>query len=153
MNGTEQMRHLPDVEVYAGAVTGMPAVPLGRVARFELKAVPEAASRARGLVEAMFISWACRHLIPDGQLIASELISNTTAVTPGEVVWLLLAHGRDAAWIGVWDSSPVPPQKRLRGPYSESGRGLHIVAAIADEDGAFPVAEPRGKIAWARLKI
>jgi hypothetical protein len=145
------MRPMPEAQVHEGAVTGMPHV--GRVARFELRAVPEAASRARGLVEAMFINGACRHLIEDGQLITSELVGNTTAVTPGEVVWLLLAQGRDAVWIGVWDSSPVLPRKRACEPYSESGRGLHIVAAIADEHGAFPVAEPQGKITWARLKI
>ena len=144
---------MSEVEVYVDAVTGLPTAPVVRASRFELRAVPEAASRARGLVEAVFISWACGHLVEDGQLIASELVSNTTAVTPGEVVWLLLAQGRDTVWIGVWDSSSVLPKKRACEPHSESGRGMHIVAAIADEDGAFPVAEPQGKITWARLTI
>ncbi|MGH3387451.1 MAG: ATP-binding protein [Actinomadura sp.] len=104
-------------------------------------------------MEATFSSWAFRHLIPDGKLIASELVSNAITATPGGAIWLLLAHERDAMWICVWDSSPVLPEKRACKPHSESGRGLHIVAAIADDNGAFPVADPKGKITWARLKI
>jgi anti-sigma regulatory factor (Ser/Thr protein kinase) len=134
------------------AMTANTASPIRQAARFRLTATPVAASQARGLVEATFIDWAFRHLIPDGQLIASELVSNSITATPGGIIWLLLAHERDAVWICVWDSSPVLPQIRPCEPDSESGRGLHIVAAIADENGAFPVAEPQGKIAWTRLK-
>jgi hypothetical protein len=49
-------------------------------------------------VEATFGSWALRHLIPDGKLIASDLVGNVTAVTPG-IVWLLLACEWGAVWI------------------------------------------------------
>lgn len=135
-----------------GAVTAKPTVPVGWDARFKLKAVPEAATRARALVEETLTGWASRHLVPDAQLIASELVTNSIVVTPGEDLWLLLTRERNAVWICVWDSSPVLPEKRTCEPHAESGRGMHIVAAVAAADGAFPVAEPRGKLTWARLK-
>jgi hypothetical protein len=133
-------------------MTAEPPVPVGRDARFTLKAVPEAAARARALVEETLTDWGFYQLVPDAQLIASELMSNSIMVTPGEDLWLLLRCERNAVWVCVWDSSPVLPEKRAFKPHAESGRGMHIVAAVAAADGAFPVAEPRGKLTWARME-
>jgi anti-sigma regulatory factor (Ser/Thr protein kinase) len=121
--------------------------------RLKIKAVPEAASQARMFVEVAFTRWALYRLIEDAKLIVSELISNSVVVTPGDDVWVLLTQGRDAVWICVWDSSPVLPEVRACDPESEGGRGLRIVAAVADGNGAFRLGDPRGKITWARLKI
>lgn len=136
-----------------GATAANTTINIKRDARFRLKAVPEAAAEARTFVAETFVGWALHHLISDGKLIVSELISNSVVATPDDDVWLLVTQERDAVWICVWDSSPVLPELRACELDSEAGRGLHIVAAIADENGAFRVAEPEGKITWARLKI
>ncbi|MGH3390382.1 MAG: ATP-binding protein, partial [Actinomadura sp.] len=111
------------------------------------------ASEARMFVAETFADWALHERIENAELIVSELISNCIPVTPGRDVWVLLVRDRAAAWICVWDSSPVLPRIRVCGLDSESGRGLRIVAAVADANGAFRVAEPKGKITWARLTI
>jgi anti-sigma regulatory factor (Ser/Thr protein kinase) len=133
-------------------VTAIPTVRGERDARFRLKAVPEAAAQARALVEATLIDWRFHSLIEDAKLLVSELASNSIAATPGEELWLLLALQRSHVWICVWDSSPILPPKPAHRPESETGRGLRIVAAVADDNGAFLVAEPAGKIVWTRLK-
>jgi anti-sigma regulatory factor (Ser/Thr protein kinase) len=124
-----------------------------RDVRLKIKAVPEAASKARAYAETMLTGWALRHLIEDAKLIVSELISNAVVATPDRDIWVLLVREHDGVWICVWDSSPELPEVRAYEPDAESGRGLHIVAAIAAENGAFRVAEPKGKLTWARLTI
>jgi len=119
--------------------------------RFALTATPDAPSRARALVEATFVRWELRHLIPDAQLVTSELVTNATIATPGVGIRLLLAREPGAVLIGVWDASPIMPKKRPYGPDSTSGWGLHIVSAIADHTDSFRVSEPSGKITWAQL--
>lgn len=119
--------------------------------RFALTATRDAPSQARALVEATFIRWEFRQLIPDAKLITSELVTNASVATPGAGIWLLLAREPGVVLIGVWDSSPIMPKKRPYGPNSTSGWGLHIVAAIADHTDTFRVSEPRGKITWAQL--
>jgi hypothetical protein len=136
-----------------GATTANTTVHIAEDARRRLKAIPESAAEARFFVAETFIRWELRELIEDAKLIVSELVGNCVPVTPGEDVWVLLARERDAVWVCVWDSSPVLPQLQAYGLESESGRGLHIVAALAPENGAFQVAEPKGKITWARLTI
>ncbi|MGH3389948.1 MAG: ATP-binding protein [Actinomadura sp.] len=116
-----------------------------------MRAVPEAVAEARSLVEATLVSWAFHHLIPDAKLIVSELASNSIPAAPGAEIWLLFTHERDAVWLCVWDPSPVLPEVRVCAPDAESGRGLRIVAAVSDDNGAFQVSTPKGKITWARL--
>jgi anti-sigma regulatory factor (Ser/Thr protein kinase) len=136
-----------------GATAAKTRVPIKGETRFRLTAVPEAAAEARTLVDETLIGWALHFLIEDAKLIVSELVANSIAATPGGEIGLLLTRERNALWICVRDSSPALPEMRACAPDSESGRGLHIVAAIAEENGAFRVVEPQGKITWARLKI
>jgi anti-sigma regulatory factor (Ser/Thr protein kinase) len=117
-----------------------------RDARLKIEVVPEAAAEARTFVEETLTRWALRPLIEDAKLIVSELIGNSVMVTPGAEIWALLSQERDALWICVWDSCPILPEVRACDPYAESGRGMRIVAALADENGAFRVARPQGKI-------
>ena len=136
-----------------GAATAKAIVHMVGDDRLKLKAVPEAASQARVFVGDTFIRWELHELVEDAKLIVSELVGNCVPVTPGEDVWVLLAREQGAVWICVWDSSPVLPRMQPYGLESESGRGLRIVAALADGNGAFRVAEPKGKVTWARLTI
>ncbi|MGW1668809.1 ATP-binding protein [Streptomyces sp. NPDC002324] len=86
------------------------------------------------------------------QLVASELVTNSLVHTRDSVaVRLLRADGR--LRLSVWDSSPCPPRERLGpGLDAESGRGLWLSRACADEWGHYLVVNGRrsggGKEVW-----
>jgi len=90
--------------------------------------------------------------IDDVILVASELVSN--AVRHGSPV---AARKIDVTWdfesggviVRVEDGSERQPQPRRPGARQPDGRGLAIVAAIADSWGV--EATPRGKRVWARV--
>lgn len=127
--------------------------PEKRLARFSLDAEFKAASEGRALVAATLVDWSLRHLMDDAKLIASELISNAVEFTSSSDIKLILSQEDGAFTIGVWDTSPNAPYLGACDPYGESGRGLHIVAALAEEHGFHPVAEPKGKLVWARVNV
>ena len=122
-------------------------------AEFRVEGRPESVAEIRALVTATLTGWSLEHLIPDGRLIASELGTNAIEATPGQDVRLLPRHEGTSISIGVWDSSNERPIAGSGDVLATSGRGLLIVADIADEHGCRPVDNPRGKIVWARLKI
>ena len=68
--------------------------------------------------------WRC-HLIQDAKLIVSELASNSIAATPGEDVWLLLAHGAGAG-CGSAYGTPTRPAAETR---LQAGVGVRTWAA------------------------
>jgi anti-sigma regulatory factor (Ser/Thr protein kinase) len=83
-------------------------------------------------------------------LVASELVSNTVlhAQTGGEVrLWA--ASPATAVRLEVEDSSPVMPTARPSSPSSPNGRGIHLVASLADSWGVEPTAH--GKRVWAEF--
>jgi hypothetical protein len=88
--------------------------------------------------------------------VVSELVTNSLAGTAGPVaVRLLCAGGR--LRIGVRDSSPEPPRASPAGLDAESGRGLWLVGACADDwghDGAVTGGLPGvdGKEVWAEWR-
>lgn len=87
-------------------------------------------------------------------LIASELVSNAIAHTPDApgtplgVTWEL---DPEAVTVGVSDPSPVLPSMRSAGVSAPDGRGLQIVAAVAEGWGVAP--NPVGKRVWARVQV
>ncbi|WP_141584339.1 ATP-binding protein [Actinomadura sp. WMMA1423] len=119
---------------------------------------------ARTLTMARLRKWGCAHISDDAFLIASELITNAVAATPGEEIRYQCSLDVAGVLIAVWDASPTKPRVR---PLVEltldtldvsedhwddnGGRGLPIVAALATECGYSP--DPAGgKWVWARLK-
>ncbi|GAA2105765.1 ATP-binding protein [Actinomadura alba] len=119
--------------------------------KFRLDAIPENVRVARELADVVLLGWALRHLMEPARLIVSELFTNALDATPGGDVFLLFAREAASVSIGLWDSSPAMPIAGACDPGDESGRGLHIVAALADDHGAYPVRRPNGKLVWARL--
>lgn len=131
------------------------AVPAVRPeARFKLKATPENVRIARELVDITLISWALNFLSDPAKLIVSELFTNAMEHGESSVgdVWLLLTHEGERVAIGVWDSNPQMPEMGSCDLFGESGRGLYLVASLADTHGSYRVENPQGKIVWARLK-
>lgn len=119
---------------------------------------------ARTFTRTRLREWGYSHISDDAFLIASELITNAAAATPGQEIRLQFSRDVAGVVIAVWDAAPSHPQAR---PVVEmtldtldvseehwddnGGWGLSIVASVATECGHCP--DPSGgKWVWARLK-
>lgn len=85
----------------------------------------------------------------DTETVASELVSNAVEHANGEYVEFWLATTRETIIVHVADASTAPPQLKEPDWFAESGRGLNIVAALADNYGWY--AEGTGKVVWAEM--
>lgn len=125
--------------------------------RMTMPASATAPRLARVLLERRLRKWGYLHILPDAQLIASELITNAMDADPGRQIELACRWGPDAIVVEVWDSSPKLPALTAPTELSPDGRGLHIVQALAAGWGHRPGAIDQvtgrscGKWVWARL--
>ena len=90
----------------------------------------------------------------DVVLVASELIGNAlvhTGISAHADLAVSWEVDVDAVTVAVRDNSPRLPQRRATGETEISGRGLTIVAAIADEWGVRRSGQ--GKQVWARVPV
>jgi anti-sigma regulatory factor (Ser/Thr protein kinase) len=100
--------------------------------------------------------WGLRHLADDAALIVSELVTN--AVDASEIlpdrppVTLRLLATELSLVIEVWDHSPLDLEPREAVADDECGRGLTVVAALADRWGCERTARRR-KVVWAMLSL
>lgn len=90
-------------------------------------------------------------LLDDAALVLSELVTNAlraggTTVTVQLQVW----PGR--LRVAVSDTAPGRPQVRHPGTHDTSGRGLQVVAALADDWGVIEL-DDGGKQVWAELAL
>jgi anti-sigma regulatory factor (Ser/Thr protein kinase) len=85
-------------------------------------------------------------VVEDMELAATELVTN--AVNAG-AHWIAveLVVLPPSTQVDVTDDAPELPQPQDPNEGDTHGRGLQIVAAIADEWGYYP--QPRGKTVWA----
>ncbi|MEV8334921.1 ATP-binding protein [Streptomyces niveus] len=128
--------------------TNPPSVQRERFYRRERRSVPA----ARQFVREAVIDWGVCDRMDDVLLCVSELATNALVhgVPPGRgyrLQLLLLADG--VFRIEVHDSGDGRPS--VREPYGESGRGLMLVAALADKWGVGE-RDP-GKIVWCEFVI
>ena len=86
----------------------------------------------------------------DAQLVVSELATNAVihARSPFSVS---VGYNGSAIRISVHDWNPRLPMLRHGGPAANSGRGLHLVGALARAWGVEPSAD--GKTVWAELPL
>jgi anti-sigma regulatory factor (Ser/Thr protein kinase) len=106
-------------------------------------------AEARHFVAGHLAAHGCEDVVPDAALIVSELATNAL-VHAGTGFSVTVDVGDDAVLLRVADGSahlPVPGEFGLAEP---GGRGLGIVAALAETWGVTP--EPDGgKSVWATL--
>ncbi|MFH9980120.1 ATP-binding protein [Streptomyces sp. NPDC017179] len=93
----------------------------------------------------------------DGAVLATdELFANAVkhaGTDPDDTVTVTVEGSAHALRVTVADSSPVLPRPRPADATAESGRGLAIVAALADDWGMFPPEPGRpGKRVWFTLR-
>lgn len=103
--------------------------------------------------------WLHRHLdalglpagvLADVELVASELVANAFlhARAPRSL-WLQPLPGR--LRVTVCDGDSRPPRPRVAGLTETRGRGLRVVAALAQQWGTS--VTPGGKAVWAELAV
>ncbi|MGW0811140.1 ATP-binding protein [Nonomuraea sp. NPDC002799] len=111
-----------------------------------LPSVPSGVGKARSLIRAELTGWGQERVIDDCLLIVSELVTN--AVRYGGSAYALRLENRDGRIYGeVFDPGDGRPCQCPPDLDATSGRGLQIVAAVADDWGV-TAATNGGKVVW-----
>ncbi|MFF9489872.1 ATP-binding protein [Streptomyces sp. NPDC014676] len=119
-----------------------------------LPATPAAASEARRQVVDAIAAWDSglgAEVVETAELLVSELITNAVQYAGAGSVSLAVCLDAAVLRIEVCNTSPVLPQPALPNVDSEGGRGLFLVAALADRYHAEPTET--GKRCWAEIGL
>ena len=119
------------------------------IARIDLPPVASSVPLARRLVRDVLRTWNAPQDRTDAELLVTELVANVVDHAGGDVLTLELALA--GAWlrIGVVDGSAVMPVIRELSHTAERGRGMRLVAEIAERWGAED--HDGGKRVWFEL--
>jgi GAF domain-containing protein/anti-sigma regulatory factor (Ser/Thr protein kinase) len=118
-----------------------------QVADWDLEADPAAVSRARANVARQLAVWGLEELDFLAELVVSELVTN--AIRYGRPpIRLRLIHDRTLL-CEVSDAGSTTPHLRRARVFDEGGRGLLLVAQLAERWGTRHAR--RGKTVWAEL--
>jgi anti-sigma regulatory factor (Ser/Thr protein kinase) len=152
-NGIDGTSDPPPAQA-AGA--GQAARPDGDAIRTELPADLASARQARAAVRQALAAWHMDRLSGDAELLASELVANAAEHGDGKPINLALRRhaepdGRPGITCEVTDTSPAMPRRSEPGPDAERGRGLALVAALAQSSGVR--ASQGGKTTWFTLAL
>lgn len=106
----------------------------------------------RGQARLAMRSWSLLdEVVVTATLLASELATNALVHGRGQVE-LRLRLTRDRLVLEAVDAGRYMPRRRRRaGEDDEGGRGLHLVATLADRWGSR--ATDDGKVVWAELDL
>ncbi|WP_243640177.1 SpoIIE family protein phosphatase [Streptacidiphilus pinicola] len=119
------------------------------VARWPVPLEAAAVSRVRTEVGARLAAWGLGELTGTVELLVSELVTNAIRHATGPVELRLL---RDRGLIcEVADGSSVSPRLRRARSEDEGGRGLFLVAQLAERWGT-RFTSGGGKVIWAEVK-
>ncbi|MDX2600013.1 SpoIIE family protein phosphatase [Streptomyces caniscabiei] len=123
------------------------ALGASQVATWDLAAEPAAVARARAHVTRQLRDWGLAELEFTAELVVSELVTNAIRYGRPPVRLRLI---RDRTLIcEVSDSGGTTPHLRRARGYDEGGRGLLLVAQLAEHWGTRRAR--RGKTVWAEL--
>ncbi|MEV6983131.1 ATP-binding protein [Sphaerisporangium sp. NPDC051017] len=113
---------------------------------------PAVLSKVRGMVHEALITWNLTRIAEDVVLAVDELVGN--AVTHGAPpIRLSLWAGTGEFCVRVTDHGPGRPRRLDLADDAVHGRGLAIVAALADDYGVTPTPDGTGKTVWARWRF
>ncbi|MFG2356767.1 ATP-binding protein [Streptomyces sp. NPDC048521] len=119
-----------------------------------LPATPAAATAARHQAVSAIAGWDAglgTEVVHTAKLLVSELVTNAVQYSGTTSVSLAVCLDGTVLRIEVCDASPVLPQPALPDADSEGGRGLFLVAALADRYHAEPTEA--GKRCWAEIDL
>ncbi|MFJ9619278.1 SpoIIE family protein phosphatase [Streptomyces noursei] len=120
-----------------------------RIAEWDLPSDPSAVAGARAEVTRQLTGWGLDEQAFTTELILSELITNAIRHAPGPIKVRLLY---DRTLIcEVTDTSSTSPHLRYAADEDEGGRGLFLIAQLAERWGTRYFA--RGKVIWAEQAV
>ena len=118
---------------------------------------PRSVSRARTLLREQATSWKLPDDVAEtAVLLLSELMTNAyrhAKVVPGREIWARCTVDDDSVRVWVTDANDTLPAPRSASPDDESGRGLALVATLADDWGAERREPGIGKEVWFELAL
>jgi anti-sigma regulatory factor (Ser/Thr protein kinase) len=117
-------------------------------------ATPTAVTAARHRAVDAIEGWDARlpaGVVHTAELVISEFVTNAVQHAGTDPVSLTVRIDEATLRIEVCDASPMLPQPGLPDLYSESGRGLFLVAVLTDRYGVEPTAV--GKRCWAEIAL
>ncbi|MFC8247853.1 SpoIIE family protein phosphatase [Streptomyces chartreusis] len=124
-------------------------LPPDNVASWRLPLEPASAARARALTSAKLSEWGLEHLAFTTELIASELVTNVYRYAGGPATLRLI---RERSLVcEVSDTSHTSPHLRHARTTDEGGRGLFLVAQMAERWGTRYSRE--GKTVWTEQSL
>ncbi|MFJ2019614.1 ATP-binding protein [Streptomyces nodosus] len=115
---------------------------------------PAAANAARHKVMTAIRGWDVAFdakALDTAELVVSELITNAVQHAANGPATVSVALDGSVLSVEVCDANRALPRPGLPGAGEESGRGLFLVAAMADRYGAEPT--PTGKRSWAEITV
>ncbi|WP_181383509.1 SpoIIE family protein phosphatase/ATP-binding protein [Streptomyces sp. NWU339] len=125
------------------------ALAADRIAQWPVPSEPAAVAEVRAAVTRKLTEWGLEDLSFSTELILSELVTNAIRYGGGPIEVRML---RDRHLIcEVFDSSSTSPHLRYATMTDEGGRGLFLVAQLAERWGTRYL--PTGKVIWAEQSI
>ncbi|SNX65833.1 integral membrane sensor protein [Streptomyces sp. TLI_55] len=121
----------------------------GRVAEWQVPSDPAAVGRVRADVTRQLAQWGLEDLEFTTELILSELVTNAIRYG-GDHIRVRMLYDRSLI-CEVFDSSSTSPHLRYAAMTDEGGRGLFLVAQLADRWGTRYT--PGGKVIWAEQPV
>jgi Histidine kinase-like ATPase domain len=139
------------VRPLSGCGAGLP-----KVAVHTARGCAEAVRDARQFTAATLTEWGVAGRRGDIMIVVSELLTNAlrhslpspATTAPGWPVRLGLLQRGHCLLCAVADSSSQVPVLHEPGYLAETGRGLHVIAALCEQWGCTPPG-PGGKVVWA----
>ena len=106
---------------------------------------------ARASARAWLLQWGRADLSDDTEAVVAELVANAVQASERDAtpVALRLVLGPASVVVEVFDTAPGLPAPREADYVAESGRGLHLVAALSRDWGWTPARD--GKVVWAEV--
>ena len=112
-------------------------------ARVDLPADPASVRQARRFIRGVLHDWELEELVDTVELLTSELATN--AVLHARTDFAVVAsRTRAGIRVDVLDGSEVTARVRQPSATAGTGRGVNMVAAMADKWGQTPPAQLRG---------
>ncbi|MGW2723163.1 SpoIIE family protein phosphatase [Streptomyces sp. NPDC001492] len=135
-----------DVALIVARTRGLDA---GRIADWQVRNDPAAVGEVRASVSRRLTEWGLDELTFTTELILSELVTN--AIRYGaDPIHVRVLFDRTLI-CEVFDSSSTSPHLRYAAMTDEGGRGLFLVAQLADRWGTRYT--PEGKVIWAEQPL
>ncbi|MBO8195540.1 SpoIIE family protein phosphatase [Streptomyces oryzae] len=120
-----------------------------QVAQWDIEADPSEVGQIRTAVTEQLAEWGLEEVAFTAELLLSELVTNAVRYgTPPLRVRLIHDH---SLFCEVYDASSTSPHLRYAAELDEGGRGLFLVAQLAERWGTRYT--PSGKIIWAELDL